>query len=143
MFAVQGADCQTGGCTGSGEVIDYLQLTIYNSQCIVVKVAQLVRALDCGSRGRGFESPLSPFFKADCQGLSGGCRRVVVGVCIKVIYNFNHGRIKRPWLFSCWACQLHFSLITLHDFQLSSPAWGEKTLRERLFLSRQSYLWQS
>ena len=29
----------------------------------VVKVAQMVRALDCGSRGRGFESPLSPFFR--------------------------------------------------------------------------------
>ncbi len=27
----------------------------------MVKVAQVVRALDCGSRGRGFESPLSPF----------------------------------------------------------------------------------
>ena len=27
-----------------------------------MKVAQLVRALDCGSRGRGFKSPLSPFF---------------------------------------------------------------------------------
>ena len=27
---------------------------------IVVEVAQLVRALDCGSRGRGFESRLSP-----------------------------------------------------------------------------------
>ena len=26
----------------------------------MVIVAQLVRALDCGSRGRGFESPLSP-----------------------------------------------------------------------------------
>ena len=30
----------------------------------MVIVAQLVRALDCGSRGRGFESPLSPS-KAD------------------------------------------------------------------------------
>ena len=29
----------------------------------MVKVAQLARALDCGSRGRGFESPLSPFLK--------------------------------------------------------------------------------
>ena len=29
-------------------------------RCFVVKVAQLVRALDCGSRGRGFKSPLSP-----------------------------------------------------------------------------------
>ncbi len=38
-----------------------LQLTICDSQCIMVKVAQLVRALDCGSRGRGFESRLSPF----------------------------------------------------------------------------------
>ncbi len=28
---------------------------------VMVKVAQLDRALDCGSRGRGFESPLSPF----------------------------------------------------------------------------------
>ena len=28
----------------------------------MVKVAQLVRAPDCGSGGRGFESPLSPFF---------------------------------------------------------------------------------
>ena len=28
---------------------------------VVVRVAQLVRALDCGSRGRGFESRLSPF----------------------------------------------------------------------------------
>jgi hypothetical protein len=28
----------------------------------MVRVAQMVRALDCGSRGRGFESPLSPFF---------------------------------------------------------------------------------
>ena len=27
----------------------------------MVKVAQLVRALDCGSRGRGFKSRLSPF----------------------------------------------------------------------------------
>ncbi len=27
---------------------------------MVVKVAQLDRALDCGSRGRGFESRLSP-----------------------------------------------------------------------------------
>ena len=27
-----------------------------------MNVAQLVRALDCGSRGRGFESRLSPFF---------------------------------------------------------------------------------
>ncbi len=27
----------------------------------MVKVAQLVRALDCGSRGRGFNSRLSPF----------------------------------------------------------------------------------
>ena len=26
-----------------------------------MKVAQLVRALDCGSRGRGFKSRLSPF----------------------------------------------------------------------------------
>ena len=26
-----------------------------------MKVAQLVRAPDCGSGGRGFESPLSPF----------------------------------------------------------------------------------
>ncbi len=33
----------------------------------VVKVAQLVRALDCGSRGRGFESPLSPFFVKNKQ----------------------------------------------------------------------------
>ncbi len=30
---------------------------------VVVEVAQLVRALDCGSRGRGFESRLSPFPK--------------------------------------------------------------------------------
>lgn len=30
---------------------------------IMVRVAQLDRALDCGSRGRGFESPLSPFKK--------------------------------------------------------------------------------
>ena len=29
---------------------------------VVVKVAQSVRALDCGSRGRGFDSRLSPFF---------------------------------------------------------------------------------
>ena len=28
----------------------------------MVNVAQLVRALDCGSKGRGFESHLSPFF---------------------------------------------------------------------------------
>ena len=27
----------------------------------MVNVAQLVRALDCGSKGRGFESHLSPF----------------------------------------------------------------------------------
>ena len=27
----------------------------------MVRVAQLVRALDCGSRGRGFKSRLSPF----------------------------------------------------------------------------------
>ncbi len=37
-----------------------------------VVVAQLVRALDCGSEGRGFESPLSPFpnpgFRCDFQG---------------------------------------------------------------------------
>ncbi len=31
---------------------------------LVVRVAQLVRALDCGSRGRGFESRLSPFFSS-------------------------------------------------------------------------------
>lgn len=30
----------------------------------MVIVAQLVRAPDCGSGGRGFESRLSPFFKA-------------------------------------------------------------------------------
>ena len=30
----------------------------------MVRVAQMVRALDCGSRGRGFESPLSPFFSS-------------------------------------------------------------------------------
>ena len=29
----------------------------------MVVVAQLVRALDCGSRGRGFESRLPPAFK--------------------------------------------------------------------------------
>lgn len=29
---------------------------------IVVSVAQLVRALDCGSRGWGFETPHSPLF---------------------------------------------------------------------------------
>jgi hypothetical protein len=29
---------------------------------LMVGVAQSDRALDCGSRGRGFESPLSPFF---------------------------------------------------------------------------------
>ena len=28
---------------------------------VTVDVAQLVRALDCGSRGRGFESPHPPF----------------------------------------------------------------------------------
>ena len=31
----------------------------------MVRVAQLVRALDCGSRGRGFESRLSPFLTSD------------------------------------------------------------------------------
>ena len=30
----------------------------------MVVVAQLVRALDCGSRGRGFEPRLPPFFKS-------------------------------------------------------------------------------
>ena|GEM_PF-6026874 len=30
---------------------------------VMVGVAQLARALDCGSRGRGFESRLSPFCK--------------------------------------------------------------------------------
>ena len=34
-----------------------------------MKVAQLVRALDCGSRGRGFESRLSPFWGRDVQAL--------------------------------------------------------------------------
>ena len=29
----------------------------------MVRVAQLVRAPDCGSGGRGFESRLSPFFE--------------------------------------------------------------------------------
>ena len=37
----------------------------------MVKVAQLVRALDCGSRGRGFDSPLSPFVSAwQCRAYS-------------------------------------------------------------------------
>ena len=30
----------------------------------MVNVAQLVRALDCGSKGRGFEPHLSPFIFA-------------------------------------------------------------------------------
>ena len=38
----------------------------------MVNVAQLVRALDCGSKGRGFEPHLSPFFKLNKRsGLSG------------------------------------------------------------------------
>ncbi len=31
----------------------------------MVSVAQLARALDCGSRGRGFEAPHSPQFSKD------------------------------------------------------------------------------
>lgn len=30
--------------------------------CFLADVAQLVRALDCGSKGRGFETRRSPFF---------------------------------------------------------------------------------
>ena len=33
---------------------------------LVVSVVQLVRALDCGSRGWGFESPRSPQKRIDC-----------------------------------------------------------------------------
>jgi hypothetical protein len=33
----------------------------------MVDVAQLVRAPDCGSGGRGFKSPHSPFFCAACE----------------------------------------------------------------------------
>ena len=33
----------------------------------MVNVAQLVRALDCGSKGRGFEPHLSPRNKKDLQ----------------------------------------------------------------------------
>ena len=33
----------------------------------MVNVAQLVRALDCGSKGRGFESHLSPLFGEVCR----------------------------------------------------------------------------
>ena len=34
----------------------------------MVNVAQLVRALDCGSKGRGFESHLSPSFSVKQEG---------------------------------------------------------------------------
>lgn len=46
----------------------------------MVVVAQLVRALDCGSEGRGFESPLSPFcvlLEFLCGMLDSATRRVL------------------------------------------------------------------
>lgn len=36
----------------------------------MVIVAQLVRALDCGSRGRGFEPHHSPHLKSNCLFIS-------------------------------------------------------------------------
>ncbi len=35
---------------------------IFAAQKLMEDVAQLVRASDCGSEGRGFEAPHSPFF---------------------------------------------------------------------------------
>jgi hypothetical protein len=46
---------------------------------IMVRVAQMVRALDCGSRGRGFESPLSPFFYERDFGQALGAIEVTAG----------------------------------------------------------------
>ena len=43
----------------------------------MVRVAQLVRALDCGSRGRGFESRLSPFFNERYSGQALGAIEVM------------------------------------------------------------------
>ncbi len=47
-----------------------------------VRVAQLVRALDCGSRGRGFESPLSPLeaVSTGAVGLFCALFRQIIGV---------------------------------------------------------------
>ena len=45
----------------------------------MVRVAQMVRALDCGSRGRGFESPLSPFFYERYFGQAPGAIAVTAG----------------------------------------------------------------
>ena len=43
--------------TGAGRIV----CAVVGS--VVVKVAQLDRALDCGSKGRGFESRLSPLYR--------------------------------------------------------------------------------
>ena len=45
------------------EVLEDFQKNIYLCHRKTVDVAQLVRALDCGSRGRRFESGLPPRFK--------------------------------------------------------------------------------
>ncbi len=47
--------------TQARRFVEYISTEQLADSIFVVKVAQLVRALDCGSRGREFESPLSPF----------------------------------------------------------------------------------
>jgi hypothetical protein len=43
----------------------------------MVSVAQLVRALDCGSRGWGFESPRSPHYNAISTQLPANEHRII------------------------------------------------------------------
>lgn len=42
--------------------IDFIYYKVYQFLCFVVAVAQLVRALGCGPRGRGFETHQPPHF---------------------------------------------------------------------------------
>ena len=48
-----------------------MQLAAGSLTLVMVVVAQLDRALDCGSEGRGFESPLSPYFSRSSSCLAG------------------------------------------------------------------------
>ena len=53
----------------------FFKKKIFSSEFFMVAVAQLVRALVCGTGGRGFKSPQPPhfseIFKAKCNQLQG------------------------------------------------------------------------
>ena len=56
---------------------------------VMVRVAQLVRALDCGSRGRGFKSPLSPSSKRDFGPGAASSVRAITCRPIRIVSPFN------------------------------------------------------